>query len=168
MRTGNKSYNRWVVVYLHILLVVEEIKWIEFSICWWWHIVTSNGFMDWQKFPNSKRPIRIRQPETLDSIKCPTFPGMAGSTSDISFARFNCSIFFCANGFNWDRPTEIVLLCFKIASNQILWLVSVRAWVAARQSDYAYFRVTRKPQGRRLFLSAATSPPPRGVRRRGP
>jgi hypothetical protein len=27
--------------------------------------------------------IRIRQPETLDSIKCHTFPGLGGKTLDI-------------------------------------------------------------------------------------
>ncbi len=34
--------------------------------------------MDWQKYPKSSTSIRIRQPETLDSIKCHTFPGMGG------------------------------------------------------------------------------------------
>ncbi len=39
------------------------------------HIATSNGSMDWHKYPKSRTSIRIGQPETLDSIKCHTFPG---------------------------------------------------------------------------------------------
>jgi hypothetical protein len=36
--------------------------------------------MDWQKYPKSRMSIKIRQPETLDSIKCHTFPGMGDRT----------------------------------------------------------------------------------------
>jgi hypothetical protein len=36
--------------------------------------------MDWQKYPKSRTSIKTRQPETLDSIKCHTFPGMGGRT----------------------------------------------------------------------------------------
>jgi hypothetical protein len=39
--------------------------------------------MDWQKYPRSRTSIRIRQPETVDSIKCHTFSGMGGRTLDI-------------------------------------------------------------------------------------
>ena len=52
------------------------------------HIATSNEFMDWQKYPKRKKSIRIRQPETLHCIKCPTFPGMRGSTLDILLHDF--------------------------------------------------------------------------------
>jgi hypothetical protein len=44
------------------------------------HIATSNWFMDWQKYPKSRMSIKIWQPETLDSIKCHTFPGMGDRT----------------------------------------------------------------------------------------
>ena len=46
------------------------------------HIATSNGFMDWQKYPKRRKSIRILQPETLDSIKRHTFPVMGGRTLD--------------------------------------------------------------------------------------
>ena len=50
--------------------------------------------MDWQKYPKSRTLIRIRQPETLDSIKCHTFPVMGGRTLDILLHTLNSSIFF--------------------------------------------------------------------------
>jgi len=58
-------------------------KLFEFSICSWHfmrHIATCHWFMDWQKYPKSRTSIRIRQPETLDSKACHTFPGMGGRT----------------------------------------------------------------------------------------
>ena len=61
------------------------LKWlssIKFLICWWYlmlHILTSNWFVHWQKYPKSKKLIRILQPETLNCIKCPTFPEMGSS-----------------------------------------------------------------------------------------
>jgi hypothetical protein len=51
---------------------------------------------------------------------------MAGSTLDISFERYNTSIFSGAKDF-METGQQIVLLCFAIASNQILWLVRVLA-----------------------------------------
>ncbi len=53
-------------------------------------IATSNWFMDWQKYPKSRTSIRIWQPETLDSIKCHTFPGMG----DRSLKDTSCTIQF--------------------------------------------------------------------------
>ncbi len=35
------------------------------------------------KYPKSRTSIRMRQPETLDSIKCHTFPGLGGKALDI-------------------------------------------------------------------------------------
>ncbi len=35
------------------------------------------------KYPKCITPIRMRQPETLDSIKCHTFPGLGGKALDI-------------------------------------------------------------------------------------
>jgi hypothetical protein len=32
--------------------------------------------MDWQKYPKSRKAIRIKQPQTLESKECPTFPEM--------------------------------------------------------------------------------------------
>ncbi len=82
------------------------LSWIEFSICWWHlmrNIATSNWFMDWQKYPKSRTSIKIWQPETLDSIKCHTFPGMGGRTLDILLHPLNSSIFFVPKvlNFNW-------------------------------------------------------------------
>ena len=70
--------------------LLKWLSWIEFSICWWHlmqHIATSNWFMDWQKYPKIRTSIRIRQPETLDSIKCHTFPGLGRRT-----LTFSCTI----------------------------------------------------------------------------
>ncbi len=36
--------------------------------------------MEWQKYPKSRRSIRMWQPETLDNINCHTFPGMGDKT----------------------------------------------------------------------------------------
>ena len=71
------------IVYLHFMLVVEAIK-LNRIIDLACHLIsTSNGFMDWNKYPKSRTLIRIRHPETLDSIKCHTFPGLGGKTLDI-------------------------------------------------------------------------------------
>ena len=47
------------------------------------HIAMSHWSMDWHKYPKSRTSIRIRPPETMDSIKCYTFPGLGGKTFDI-------------------------------------------------------------------------------------
>jgi hypothetical protein len=57
--------------------------------------------MDWQKYPKRRTSIRIRQPETLDSIKCHTFPGMGGRAFDILLHTLTSSICFCAKGFKF-------------------------------------------------------------------
>ena len=39
--------------------------------------------MDWQKYPKSRKSIRIKQTQTLEIKECPTFPEM-GATSKLS------------------------------------------------------------------------------------
>jgi hypothetical protein len=34
--------------------------------------------MDWQKYPKSRKSIRIKQTQTLESKECPTFPELRG------------------------------------------------------------------------------------------
>ncbi len=81
------------------MLVVEVIKLnrildLLMTVSWhlMLHIAMSNWFMDWQKYPKSKMSIRIWQHETLDSIKCHTFPGLGSRTLDILLHNFR--IFF--------------------------------------------------------------------------
>jgi hypothetical protein len=76
------------------------------------------------------KSIRIRQPETLDSIKCHTFPGMGGRTLDILLHTLNSSI-FCVPKVLIQLAHLNSLLCFALASNRVLWLVRAQA----RQSD---------------------------------
>ena len=61
------------------------------------HIATSNGFMDWQKYPKRRKSIRILQPETLDSIKRHTFPVMGGRTLDFPLHYPALQFFFVPN-----------------------------------------------------------------------
>ncbi len=92
MRWGNKSCPNWVDVYLHLMLVVEVIKLnrnlnllmtLDATYCillrptdlW----VGKNNV----KYPKSRTSIRMLQPETLDRIKCHTFPGLGGKALDI-------------------------------------------------------------------------------------
>ena len=98
MRWKNKSYTNWVDVYLHFMLVVEVIRLnrildllvtLDATYC------SSNRFMDWHKYPKSRTSIRIQQPETLDSIKCHTFPGMGGKTLDILLHNSALQFFLC-------------------------------------------------------------------------
>ncbi len=58
------------------------------------HIAMSHWSMDWHKYPKSRTSIRIRPPETLDSIKCYTFPGLGGKTLDILLHNSTLQ-FFC-------------------------------------------------------------------------
>ncbi len=58
------------------------------------HIATSKWFINWQKYPISRMSIRIQQPETLDSIKCHTFPGMGSKTLDILLHYSTLQFFF--------------------------------------------------------------------------
>ena len=47
--------------------------------------VTSNGQMDWQNYPKSRKSIRIKQTQTLESTECPTFPKKKGSLCTTHF-----------------------------------------------------------------------------------
>ena len=102
------------------------------------HIVTSNWFMDQQKYPKSRMSIRIWQPETLDSIRCHTFPGMGGRTLRHSRAQFKFSFFFGPK-ILIEIPAHTigfrVLLCFAMASNRILW------FAPASITELGYFQV---------------------------
>ena len=89
------------------------------------HIATSNEFMDWQKYPKRKKSIRIRQPETLHCIKCPTFPGMRGSTLDILLHDFQ--FFFAKVLIEMPAHTNsFIVLCDGVKSDFM---------ACARQSD---------------------------------
>ena len=43
-------------------------------------IATSNGSMDWEKYPKSRKSIRMKHPKTLESKTIYTFPEMRGGT----------------------------------------------------------------------------------------
>ena len=47
--------------------------------------VTSNGQMDWQNYPKSRKSIRIKQTQTLESTECPTFPKKRGGLCTTHF-----------------------------------------------------------------------------------
>ncbi len=83
--------------------------------------------MDWQKYPKSKKSIRIRQPETLDCIKCSTFPGMGGSTLYIILHDSTLQ-FFCAKDFIEipAHTNSFIVLCNGVISDVM---------ACARQSD---------------------------------
>jgi hypothetical protein len=49
--------------------------------------------MDWQKYPKSRKSIRIKQTQTLESKECPTFPGMGGGLCAIHFDSPRVPIF---------------------------------------------------------------------------
>ncbi len=66
--------------------------------------------MDWQKCPKSKMSIKIRQPKTLDSIKCHTFSGLGSRTLDILLHNSTLQL-FCAKGFNWNTCPHKQFYC---------------------------------------------------------
>ena len=93
--------------------LLKCLSWIELSICSWHlmqHIETSNGSMDWHKYPKSRTSIRTGQPETLDSTKCHTFPGFRGKALDILWHASTLQ-FFCAKCFNWDAGLHKQFYC---------------------------------------------------------
>ena len=102
------------------------------------HIVTSKWFMDQQKYPKSRMSIRIWQSETLDNIRCHTFPGMGGRTLRHSRAQFKFSFFFGPK-ILIEIPAHTigfrVLLCIAMASNRILW------FAPASITELGYFQV---------------------------
>jgi hypothetical protein len=79
--------------------------------------------MDWHKYPESRKSIRILQPEPLDSIKCHSFPGLGGKTLDI--ALFNSSIIFAPN----------VLIVMPAHTNRIIVIPALLVHALALQSD---------------------------------
>ena len=102
MRGWNKAYNNEVVASLHFR--ASCLSDCVDSVGGWYlmlHIATSKGFMEWQNYPRNRKSIRIRQPETLDSKRCPTVPGMGGCIFSI-FLHTSLYLFkFCsAKGFN--------------------------------------------------------------------
>ncbi len=142
------------------MLVVEVIKLnrildLFMTVSWhlMLHIETSNWFMDWQKYPKSKMSIRIWQHETLDSVKCHTFPGLRSKTLDILLHYFH--FFFCAKGFNWDTGPHKQFYC---DTSPVCACTSPPVWLA-------YFQVNLTP-GQTLFraniaeLSWRASGPP--------
>ncbi len=94
------------------MLVVEVIKLNRFFYLFMAldaTIMMPNGSMDWDKYPKSRKSIRIQQPEILDIITCHTFPGLGGKPLDI--ALFNSSIFVCTKCFNCDAGPHKQFYC---------------------------------------------------------
>ncbi len=60
------------------------------------------------KYPKSRTSIRMRQPETLDSIKCHTFPGLGGKALDIelTFACLQTKLCQGVKGFKIEMPAH--------------------------------------------------------------
>jgi hypothetical protein len=90
--------------------------------------------MDWQKYPKNRKSIRIQQPETLDSKKCPTFPGMGGKTTCIQ-PSYN---------FNFFVPKVLIekpahtnsFICVGRQWRRIGFYGSCMRIARARQSEY--------------------------------
>ena len=89
------------------------------------HIATSNGSMDWHKYPKSRTSIRLGQPETLDSIKYHTFPGFRGKTLDILWHVSTLQFFFVPK----------VLIEMPAHINSFIVIPARRLHARARQSD---------------------------------
>jgi hypothetical protein len=84
--------------------------------------------MDWHKYPKSRKSIRIRQPETLDSIKCHTFPGFRGKTLDILWHDLTLQFFFakCINSSSFLCDTGPAFACMSTP----VWLAYVQVNLA--------------------------------------
>jgi hypothetical protein len=139
------------------------------------HIATSNGFMDWQKYPKRRKSIRILQPETLDSIKWHTFPVMGGRTLDFPLHDPALQFFFVPNVLI-EMPAHtnsFIVLCNGLKSDFMTC-----ACTSPSDSELRNFRTsdsasqlvriarsgpTRTYRHWHSALSAATSPPPSGL-----
>ena len=139
------------------------------------HIATSNGFMDWQKYPKRRKSIRILQPETLDSIKRHTFPVMGGRTLDFPLHDPALQFFFVPNVLI-EMPAHtnsFIVLCNNLKSDFMAC-----ACTSPSDSEQRNFRTsdsasqlvriarsgpTRTYRHWHRALSAATSPPPSGL-----
>jgi hypothetical protein len=63
--------------------------------------------MDWQQYPKNRKSMRIQQPETLDSKKCPTSPGIGGKTTCIFFRTTQLLLqFFCVPKVLIEKPAH--------------------------------------------------------------
>ncbi len=170
MKGEIKSYKNWVDVYL-----LKWLSWIEFLICWWQsvlHIATS-WYMDWQKYPKSRMSIRIQQSETLDSIKCHTFPGLGGRPLDIRLQ--NSILLFVPkvlieiqahtnNFFVFYNGVEYDFMACECIS-QPVWLATSRvlpsqldAWPKAVSGQHSWLRQAGwRAAGQPICLSCASS-----------
>jgi hypothetical protein len=81
--------------------------------------------MDWHKYPKSRTSISIVQPETLDSIKFHTFPGLGGKTLDILLHYSTLQYFFEPN----------VLIEMPAHTKSIFLIPAWLVHALARQSD---------------------------------
>ncbi len=116
------------------------------------HLASSNSFMDWQKYPKSRTPISIRQPETLDSIKCHTFPGMGGRPLDILRHDSTLQFFFVPKVLI--EPAHLnsfIVLCNGAESDFMACAcTSPPVWLGT--TELTNLQVNLTPgQGRRLF-----------------
>jgi hypothetical protein len=86
--------------------------------------------MDQEEYPKSKKSSRIKQPKTLESKPFHTFPGMGAGTFVKHFFQLDLPLRVprgVPKALN-EEPAhscliQIVLLCFAMASNRVLWLV---------------------------------------------
>ena len=68
--------------------------------------------MDRQKNPKSRKPIRIKQPKTLESKTCPTFPEMGGGRSWRISSKLIYLFGSCAKGFNKEPAHTVSFIVF--------------------------------------------------------
>ncbi len=101
------------------------------------HNAMSKGSMDWHKYPKSRVSIRIRQPETLDSIKCHTFPELGGKTLDILWPYLPVQLFFAPNVW-----IENVWIEMPAHTNSFIVIPALLVHALARQSDLHKFKST--------------------------
>ncbi len=86
-------------------------------------IAIADGWMNWYKYPPNWKSIRKKQPKTLDSKICPTYPAMRSRT----LAAFRCSREYLFNFLErpkvliqWNRPNP-----FQYVLHRVLWLVHI-------------------------------------------
>ncbi len=110
--------------------------------------------MHWQKYPKSRTSIRIRQPETLDSIKWHTFPCMGGRTLDILLHALNSSKKIVPKDLiepaHWN---SFIVLCNGFESGFMACVcTSPQVWLGTWTTELTNLQVNLTPgPGLRLF-----------------
>ncbi len=129
---------------LNLLMILDATYWdVQLIISYW--------FMDRQKYLKSRLSIRIQQPETLESIKCHTFPGMEGRTLDILLHNSTLQLFLVPKVlFEMPaHPNSFIVLCNGVESDFMACAcTNPPVWLGT--TELAYFQVNLTPGWRSL------------------